>query len=60
MLVQLYRCPEYDTLESNKYTVAGTLHTCQGQEDSWHDCDRAGCQNNAYFVDPNMICPEER
>ena len=23
-------CPEYDTYEGNKYTMAGTLHTCDG------------------------------
>ncbi|XP_023346304.1 uncharacterized protein LOC111715231 [Eurytemora carolleeae] len=53
-------CPEYDTLESNKYTVAGTLHTCQGSPGNWYDCDRGGCQNNAFYVDSNMYCPEDR
>ena len=23
-------CPEYDTFEGNKHTLAGTLHTCDG------------------------------
>jgi len=53
-------CPEYDTLESNKHTVAGTLHTCNGSPGNWNDCDRGGCQNNAFYVDSNMFCPEDR
>merc|ERR1712071_100350 len=41
-------CPEYDCLESNKYTVAGTLHTCTGSPGNWNDCDRGGyCSNMA-------------
>ena len=54
------RCPEYDTLESNKYTVAGTLHKCNGGDGYWSDCDRGGCQNNAFYVDSSMFCPEDR
>merc|ERR1711915_667910 len=53
-------CPEYDTLESNKHTIAGTLHTCNGGPGYWSDCDRGGCQNNAFYVDSNMFCPEDR
>jgi len=53
-------CPEYDTLESNKYQVAGTLHTCNGGPGYWGDCDRGGCQNNAFRADSNMLCPEDR
>lgn len=53
-------CPEYDTLESNKHTIAGTLHTCNGGNGMWTDCDRGGCQNNAFNVDSNMICPDAR
>jgi len=53
-------CPEYDTLEANKYTIAGTLHTCSGSPGNWWECDRGGCQNNAFYVDSNMICPEDR
>jgi len=53
-------CPEYDTLESNKYTVAGTLHKCNGGDGYWGDCDRGGCQNNAFYVDSSMFCPEDR
>jgi len=53
-------CPEYDTLESNKHTIAGTLHTCNGSPGNWYDCDRGGCQNNAFYVDSNMFCPEDR
>merc|ERR1711872_253064 len=53
-------CPEYDTLESNKHTIAGTLHTCNGSPGNWWDCDRGGCQNNAFYVDSNMFCPEDR
>jgi len=53
-------CPEYDTLESNRHTIAGTLHTCDGSPGAWTSCDRGGCQNNAFNVDSNMICPESR
>jgi len=53
-------CPEYDCLESNKYTIAGTLHTCTGSPGNWNECDRGGCQENAFRVDPNMFCPESR
>ena len=27
---------------------------------NWNDCDRGGCQNNAFYVDSNMFCPEDR
>merc|ERR1712241_1612349 len=27
---------------------------------NWYDCDRGGCQNNAFYVDSNMFCPEDR
>ena len=60
LLVFFHRCPEYDTLESNKYTVAGTLHKCNGGDGYWSDCDRGGCQNNAFYVDSSMFCPEDR
>jgi len=53
-------CPEYDTLESNKYVIAGTLHTCDGSPGAWNNCDRGGCQVNAFNVDSNMLCPESR
>jgi len=53
-------CPEYDCLESNKYTVAATLHRCNGGLGNWGDCDRGGCQANAYNVDSSMFCPEDR
>jgi len=53
-------CPEYDTYEGNKYTMAGTLHTCSGGGGNWDDCDRSGCQANIYNVDSNAMCPEDR
>jgi len=54
-------CPEYDTLESNRHTIAGTLHTCDGDGNGqWSGCDRGGCQANAFNVDSNMFCPESR
>merc|ERR1719383_716267 len=53
-------CPEYDCLESNRHTIAGTLHTCNGSPGNWNDCDRGGCQANAFNVDSNMFCPEDR
>merc|ERR1712002_413433 len=53
-------CPEYDTYEGNKYTMAGTLHTCSGGGGYWDNCDRNGCQTNVYNLDPNIMCPEDR
>ena len=52
-------CPEYDTWEGNKYTMASTLHTCNYIPPKYYDsCDRGGCQTNAYYVDSNLMCPE--
>merc|ERR1739844_263429 len=52
-------CPEYDTYEGNKYTVASTLHTCNYIPPKYYDwCDRGGCQTNAFRVNSNMMCPE--
>merc|ERR1719186_2175658 len=53
-------CPEYDTMEGNKHTIATTLHTCNGGNGNWDSCDRGGCQVNAFNVDSNMMCPEDR
>merc|ERR1712061_523935 len=53
-------CPEYDTYEGNKYPMAGTLHTCNGGNGYWDSCDKGGCQVNAFNVDSNMMCPEDR
>merc|ERR1712117_623704 len=53
-------CPEYDTMEGNKHTIATTLHTCNGGNGYWDSCDRGGCQVNAFNVDSNMMCPEDR
>merc|ERR1711909_123136 len=53
-------CPEYDTYEGNKYTMAGTLQTCSGGGGYWDNCDRSGCQTNVYNLDSNMMCPEDR
>merc|ERR1712117_414036 len=36
-------CPEYDTMEGNKHTIATTLHTCNGGNGYWDSCDRGGC-----------------
>ena len=52
-------CPEYDTWEGNMYTMASALHICSGIPPSYYyDCDRAGCNTNAYNVDPTMMCPK--
>ena len=52
-------CPEYDTYEGNKHTVASTLHTCNYIPPNYYDwCDRGGCQTNAFRVNSNMMCPE--
>lgn len=53
-------CPEYDTYEGNKHTLAGTLHTCDGGNGNWNGCDRSGCQTNIFNVDSNAMCPESR
>jgi len=53
-------CPEYDTFEGNKYTMATTLHTCQYQAPNFYpSCDRGGCQTNAYNAVPNGYCPRD-
>ena len=44
-------CPEYDTWEGNKYTMASTTHTCNGSPGNWNWCDGGGCQTNAWNVD---------
>lgn len=37
-------CPEYDLFESNKYTMATTLHTCDYQPPKFYShCDGGGC-----------------
>jgi len=55
-------CPEYDVMESNKYTMMSALHTCEDQDNDgrWETCDQGGCSVNAYYVDPDMMCPEDR
>ncbi len=54
-------CPEYDTYEGNKYTMVSTLHTCDYVAPSYYpNCDRGGCGSNAFNVNPNMMCPEDR
>jgi len=53
-------CPEYDTFEGNKHTLAGTLHTCDGSSNNWSGCDRSGCQTNIFNLDSNAMCPESR
>lgn len=53
-------CPEYDTWEGNKHTMAATLHTCNGGNGYWDSCDRGGCQTNAFNVNSNLMCPEDR
>ena len=54
-------CPEYDTFEGNKYTMASALHTCEYVAPNYYpNCDRGGCGTNAFNVNPNMMCPEDR
>jgi len=53
-------CPEYDTWEGNKHTMAVTLHTCNGGNGYWDNCDRGGCQTNAFYANGNLMCPEDR
>merc|ERR1712088_289618 len=44
----------------NMPTIACTLHTCNGGNGYWDNCDRGGCQQNAFNVDSGMMCPEDR
>jgi len=53
-------CPEYDVFEGNKHTVALTLHKCNGGNGYYDSCDRGGCQTNAFYVNPGLMCPEDR
>jgi len=53
-------CPEYDIMEANMYTMASTMHTCKGEGGAWDSCDRWGCQVNAYNMDHDMMCPDDR
>ena len=54
-------CPEYDTYEGNKYTMVSTLHTCDYVAPNYYpSCDRQGCGTNAFKVNPNLMCPEDR
>ena len=53
-------CPEYDTWEGNKHTMAVTLHTCDGGGGWWNSCDGGGCQSNAFYENGNLMCPEDR
>ena len=51
----LCRCPEYDTLESNKYIVTGALHNC-GWDGNWFsDCDMGGCGSSSWYT--GGYCP---
>ena len=40
--------------------MATTLHTCSGSDENWSDCDRAGCQTNAYYAIENGLCPDDK
>ena len=40
--------------------LKGTLHTCDGGNGYWNSCDRGGCQTNAFYVNSNLMCPEDR
>merc|ERR1712062_705543 len=53
-------CPEYDTWEGNKHTMAVTLHTCDGGGGWWNSCDGGGCQSNAFYENGSLMCPEDR
>merc|ERR1712026_79513 len=41
----------------------GRVYLGNSPNDGWdpdYYCDRGGCQNNAFYVDSNMFCPEDR
>jgi len=52
-------CWELDTLESNRHTMATTLHKCSSPAARYiSSCDKVGCQTNAFFVDRNGMCAD--
>ena len=51
-------CPEMDIMESNKYAMASTPHTCQYQAPHYYpSCDRGGCGTNVLDVNYNGYGP---
>ena len=55
--VFLSRCPEYDTLESNKHIVSGALHSCYWDGSWWQGCDSGGCGSNSWDSASGQVCP---
>lgn len=53
-------CPEYDLFEGNKHTIQVALHKCTGDGNQYWDCDRGGCHANAWNVNNQLMCPEDR
>lgn len=54
-------CWEHDSIESNKYTMATTPHSCNEAPGGYiSGCDGIGCSTNAYSADPNGMCPDSR
>ena len=53
----LPRCPEYDTLESNKHIVSGALHSCYWDGSWWQGCDSGGCSSNSWDSAGGQVCP---
>ena len=48
VLIFFSRCPEYDTLESNKHIVTGALHNCEWGGDWFTGCDMGGCGSSSW------------
>ena len=54
-------CPEMDVMESNKFAMASTAHTCQLLPPHFYpSCDHAGCGTNILDVDINEFGPGKR
>ena len=51
-------CPEMDMIESNKYAMASTAHTCQYVQPHYYpQCDHGGCGTNVLDAVPNAFGP---
>ena len=54
-------CPEMDVIESNKYAMASTAHTCDYHAPHYYaSCDRGGCGTNVLDADINGFGPGKK
>ena len=52
-------CPEIDLLEANRDALQVTPHKCDppNSQGYYSSCDRGGCAQNTYKLDPNAFGP---